>query len=43
MAHLMAPLPWHFLDDSQQVRLQTLLAPAVLSSSLTGYVSRRIE
>lgn len=41
--HLMTPLLWHFLDDSQQVRLQTLLAPAVLSSSLTGYVSRRIE
>ena len=41
--HLMTPLLWHFLDDAQQVRLQTLLAPAVLSSSLTGYVSRRIE
>lgn len=41
--HLLTPLLWHFLSDTQQVRLQTMLAPAVLSSALTGYVNRRIQ
>lgn len=41
--HLLTPLLWHFLDATQQARLETVLAPAVLSSALTGYVSRRIE
>jgi hypothetical protein len=40
--HLVTPLAWHWLDGAAREKLQTLLAAALLSSALTGYVNRRL-
>src|SRR5687767_1327465 len=40
--HLLTPECVHFLTEKQLDKLQTLLAAAVLSSALTGYVTRRM-
>jgi hypothetical protein len=41
--HLIAPICWHFLNDEALGKIQTLLGSALLSSALTGYVSRRMS
>lgn len=40
--HLMTPACWHFLAATAQSKLEGLLASALLSSALTGYVNRRM-
>lgn len=40
--HLITPAPWHWLSEAARDKLQTLLAAALLSSALTGYVNRRL-
>jgi hypothetical protein len=40
--HLVTPVAWHWLSDSARDKLQTLLAAALLTSALTGYVNRRL-
>jgi hypothetical protein len=40
--HLVMPVSWHWLNDAMRDKLQTLLAAALLSSALTGYVNRRL-
>lgn len=41
--HLVTPAAWHWLSDAARDKLQTLLAAALLSSALTGYVNRRLS
>ncbi len=41
--HLVTPASWHWLSDAARDKLQTLLAAALLSSALTGYVNRRLS
>ncbi len=41
--HLLTPACWHFLNDSQMEKLQTILASALLSSALTGYAKQRLS
>jgi hypothetical protein len=41
--HLIAPASLHWLSDAARDKLQTLLAAALLSSALTGYVNRRLS
>lgn len=41
--HLVTPASWHWLSDTARDKLQTLLAAALLSSALTGYVNRRLS
>lgn len=41
--HLVTPEAWHWLSDAARDKLQTLLAAALLSSALTGYVNRRLS
>jgi hypothetical protein len=40
--HLVVPPAWQWLDAAARDKLQTLLAAALLSSALTGYVNRRL-
>ncbi len=40
--HLLTPDGWHWLEAPSLEKLQTLLASAVLSSAITGYVNKRI-
>lgn len=40
--HLVAPDAWHWLKPAAVEKLQTLLAAALLSSALTGYVNKRM-
>ena len=40
--HLLTPDGWHWLSGPSLEKLQTLLAAALLSSALTGYVNKRI-
>lgn len=40
--HLVTPASCHWLSDAARDKLQTLLAAALLSSALTGYVNRRL-
>jgi hypothetical protein len=41
--HLITPASLHWLSDAARDKLQTLLAAALLSSALTGYVNRRLS
>ncbi len=41
--HLLTPDQCHYLSEKQLDKLQTLLASAVLSSSLTAYVNKRMN
>lgn len=40
--HLVTPTSWQWLEGGALEKLQTLLAAALLSSALTGYVNKRI-
>ena len=41
--HLLTPEQLHWLSDERREKIQTLLAAAILSSALTGYVNRRMS
>jgi hypothetical protein len=41
--HLITPDSWHFLSPDQLGTLKTLLGGAILSSALSGYVTKRMK
>lgn len=41
--HMVTPESFHWLNQAQLDKLQTMLGAAVLSSALTGYVKKRMD
>lgn len=41
--HMITPVSWHYLTETQFEKLQTILVAAIVSSSLRSYVDQRMK